>query len=81
MLGTWTQPEVANASLDLLFGRIIQVRVEDLLGQGQRPIQTAANNLKVLHQFLVRHSRVLKVESTFYFILHRNMFGSNKLQG
>lgn len=49
MLGTWTQPEVANASLDLLFGRIIQVRVEDLLGQGQRPIQTAANNLKVLH--------------------------------
>ena len=67
MFGTWTQPEVANAPLDLLLCRVVQVRVEDLLGQGQRPIQTASNDLEVLHQLLVRHGRVLENKSLLKF--------------
>ena len=60
---TWSQSEVADASFNILIDWIIDVRIEDLLGEGKGSIKTASNNLEVLDQLFVRQSRVLK---TFY---------------
>jgi hypothetical protein len=45
--------EVALASHNLLAMGIVQMGVEDLLGEGERAVQPAANNLEVLAHLLV----------------------------
>jgi hypothetical protein len=36
--------------------------VQNLLGQGERPVEAATNDLQLLHHLLVRESGVLKQE-------------------
>ena len=54
-----SEAEVAGASLYVLPGGVIEVGVEDLLGQGQGPPQSLLYNLQVGDQFLVWQRRVL----------------------
>ena len=48
-----SQSQVGLAALDVLAVRIVQVRVEDLLGVGQGAVQAAADNGEVLGHLLV----------------------------
>jgi hypothetical protein len=46
--------EVAGATLDLLTVRVVQVRVQNLLGEGERPVvQSGPDNAQVLAHLLV----------------------------
>jgi hypothetical protein len=47
------QLEVAGAALNVLLVRVVQVGVEDLLGEGKRAVETAADDLQVLAHLLV----------------------------
>ena len=48
--------EVAGTTLNILVVGVVQVRVEDLLGEGERAVETAADNLEVL-----AHLRIVDV--------------------
>lgn len=48
-----THPEVGLSTLNVLAVRVVQVRVENLLGVGQRTPQPLANNVQVLRHFPV----------------------------
>ena len=43
-----TELEIAGATLNLLAVGVVQMRVENLLGKGERPVQTATDNAQVL---------------------------------
>lgn len=53
------QLEVRLASLELLVVRVVQVRVQDLLGKGQGSVEPAADNREVLRHLLVVDEVVL----------------------
>ena len=54
-----SEPQVAGASLNVLLGRVVQVRVQDLLRQSHRPAQPLLHHLQVGHQLLVGEGRAL----------------------
>jgi hypothetical protein len=45
--------EVGSTTLDVLSMRVVKVRVEDLLGVGERALETRTDNVKVLGHLLV----------------------------
>lgn len=45
--------QVAGTTLDVLVVGVVQVRVEDLLGKGERTVEAATHNLEVLAHLLV----------------------------
>lgn len=47
------QLEIAGAALNLLAVGVVQMRVEDLLGEGERAVQALAHDLEVLAHLLV----------------------------
>ena len=59
-LFTRPQSEIADATLDVLVCRVVQVSVQDLLRQGQGSVESAANNLQILDHLLVWQLRVLQ---------------------
>jgi hypothetical protein len=48
-----TELEVGGTTLDVLTVGVVKVRVQDLLGVGERALQTSTNNLEVLGHLLV----------------------------
>ena len=73
-LCTRPQSEIADATLDVLVCRVVQVSVQDLLRQGQGSVESTANNLQILDHLLVWQLRVLregnKTRSTLLNALH-----------
>ena len=59
-LFTRPQSEIADATLDVLVCRVVQVSVQDLLRQGQGSVESTANNLQILDHLLVWQLRVLQ---------------------
>lgn len=56
------QPQVRGTTLDFLSVRIIQMRVQDLLGVSERPVQASSDNGQVLGHLLVVDEIVLLVD-------------------
>ncbi|KAH3664269.1 hypothetical protein OGAPHI_004621 [Ogataea philodendri] len=55
----WSELQVRNTSLDVLSMRIVQVTVQQLLCVGQRSVQSALDDIKVLQLLLVVNEVVL----------------------
>lgn len=70
------QSQVRGATLNLLSVRIIQMRVEDLLGVGERPVQASTDNGQVLGHLLVVDEVALLVDVLVDLLVKARITGS-----